>query len=85
MSLVCIDEHELLRNIERLLKFEIEQQTIPGYEPDPRIKAEPIRQVRGQRPSVQRDGARSKGSIAAANGRGGQRRRSASRRRRAVV
>jgi ATP-dependent RNA helicase RhlE len=42
VSLVCVDEHRLLRDIERLLKREIEVKSVPGFEPDPRIKAEPI-------------------------------------------
>lgn len=41
-SLVCIDEHKLLHDIERLTKREIPVVQIPGFEPDPRIKAEPI-------------------------------------------
>jgi ATP-dependent RNA helicase RhlE len=46
-SLVCIDEHKLLRDIERLLKREIEKRVLEGFEPDPRIKAEPIQKPRG--------------------------------------
>ncbi|MXP49189.1 ATP-dependent RNA helicase RhlE [Pantoea sp. Eser] len=42
LSLVCFDEHKLLRDIERLLKREIPRLAIAGYEPDPSIKAEPI-------------------------------------------
>jgi ATP-dependent RNA helicase RhlE len=42
LSLVCVDEHKLLRDIERLLKKEIPRIALPGYEPDPSIKAEPI-------------------------------------------
>jgi ATP-dependent RNA helicase RhlE len=42
LSLVCVDEHKLLRDIERLLKREIPRLAIEGYEPDPSIKAEPI-------------------------------------------
>jgi ATP-dependent RNA helicase RhlE len=41
-SLVCIDEHKLLNDIERLIKREIAVVQVPGFEPDPRIKAEPI-------------------------------------------
>ncbi len=41
-SLVCIDEHKLLYDIERLIKREITVVQVPGFEPDPRIKAEPI-------------------------------------------
>ncbi|MNV27828.1 ATP-dependent RNA helicase RhlE [compost metagenome] len=39
---MCVDEHKLLRDIERLLKREIPRIALPGYEPDPSIKAEPI-------------------------------------------
>jgi len=46
-SLVCIDEHKLLRDIERVLKREIEKRVLPGFEPDPKIKAEPIQKPRG--------------------------------------
>ncbi|RDH85397.1 MAG: ATP-dependent RNA helicase RhlE [endosymbiont of Escarpia spicata] len=45
-SLVCVDEHKLLKDIERLLKRSIPQEVLPGYEPDPSIKAEPIRNGR---------------------------------------
>jgi ATP-dependent RNA helicase RhlE len=45
-SLVCVDEHKLLRDIERLIKREIPRVQVPGFEPDPSIKAEPI--VNGQ-------------------------------------
>ena len=49
-SLVCVDEHKLLNDIERLTKNEIPVVQIPGFEPDPRIRAEPILngQNRGQ-------------------------------------
>ncbi len=46
ISLVCVDEHRLLRDIERLLKREIEKKVVAGFEPDPRIKAEPIQNGR---------------------------------------
>ena len=44
ISLVCIDEHKLLQDIERLLKRKIPNVVVAGYEPDPSIKAEPILQ-----------------------------------------
>ena len=47
VSLVCVDEHRLLRDIERLLKRDIEKRIVPGFEPDPSIKAEPIQKPRG--------------------------------------
>jgi ATP-dependent RNA helicase RhlE len=51
ISLVCVDEHRLLADIEKLLQTKISREVIPGYEPDPRIKAEPISKGRAQRPS----------------------------------
>jgi ATP-dependent RNA helicase RhlE len=47
MSLVCVDEHNLLKDIERLIKRDIPKDVIEGYEPDPSIKAEPINRGRG--------------------------------------
>ncbi|MDD4911067.1 MAG: DEAD/DEAH box helicase [Sideroxydans sp.] len=41
-SLVCIDEKKLLHDIERLIKREIPVVNVPGFDVDPRIKAEPI-------------------------------------------
>ncbi len=83
VSLVCVDEGKLLGDIEKLLQSKIEKQIIPGYEPDKSIKAEPITQGRGGRPSgnrnkkprTQRGGAPKKA--------GGQRRRSSGKQRRA--
>ncbi|NEX16594.1 MAG: RNA helicase [Halochromatium sp.] len=52
VSLVCIDEHRLLRDIERLLKRELPKVIQPGYAPDPSIPAEPIKNGRsGTRPA----------------------------------
>ncbi|MEJ2321186.1 MAG: ATP-dependent RNA helicase RhlE [Gammaproteobacteria bacterium] len=47
MSLVCVDELKLLKDIERLLKREIPKDVIDGYAPDPSIKPEPIQNGRG--------------------------------------
>ncbi len=47
LSLVCIDEKKLLFNIERLINKKIPTVIVPGYEPDPSIKAEPIFKRRG--------------------------------------
>ncbi|HEY0720055.1 MAG TPA: ATP-dependent RNA helicase RhlE [Gammaproteobacteria bacterium] len=49
MSLVCVDEHKLLKDIERLLKRDLPKEVIPGYDPDPTIKAEPIPNGRNSR------------------------------------
>ena len=49
MSLVCIDELKLLKDIERLIKREIPKDIIDGYTPDPSIKPEPITRGGGQK------------------------------------
>ncbi|QET02734.1 MULTISPECIES: DEAD/DEAH box helicase [Cupriavidus] len=46
ISLVCVDEHGLLRDIERLIKRQLEQTVLPGFEVDPTIAAEPIQKTR---------------------------------------
>ena len=74
ISLVCVDEHQFLKDIERLIKREIPSQVIAGFEPDPNAKAEPI-QLRSQG-----HGARSGGRNAGNGARGGagqQKRRTA--------
>ncbi|SFH44126.1 DEAD/DEAH box helicase [Modicisalibacter xianhensis] len=42
VSLVCVDEHGLLRNIEKLIKRDLPKHIEPGFEPDPNAKPEPI-------------------------------------------
>jgi ATP-dependent RNA helicase RhlE len=82
ISLVCVDEAPLLRDIERLLGRPIPSEVIAGFEPDRSIRPEPIRQRSqggGGRPmpvhrapmgdSIQRHGAHRPASIAA-TGRG---------------
>src|SRR5207237_8488990 len=44
ISLVCVDEAPLLRDIEKLLNRAIPTEVIPGFEPDLPIRPEPIRQ-----------------------------------------
>jgi ATP-dependent RNA helicase RhlE len=48
ISLVCVDELKLFRDIERLLRMDIEKVNLPGYDIDPSIKAEPIRNGGGR-------------------------------------
>jgi ATP-dependent RNA helicase RhlE len=48
VSLVCVDELKLLKDIERLIKRDIPKRVIEGYEPDASIKAEPIENGRKQ-------------------------------------
>lgn len=51
VSLVCVDEAPMLREIERLLKAPIPSEVIPGFEPDRSIRAQPIRLRSGGRPA----------------------------------
>jgi ATP-dependent RNA helicase RhlE len=87
MSLVCVDETKLLRDIEKLLKRNLPAQVVPGFAPDPTIKAEPIEnglrsrsggggrpQGRGPSSGPRRDGRPSSGR--SSSGRGPSRTRS---------
>jgi ATP-dependent RNA helicase RhlE len=51
ISLVCVDEHEFLRDIERLIKRSIPKEVIAGFEPDPNAVAQPVFTQRGRRPA----------------------------------
>ena len=42
ISLVCVDEDIFLRDIEKLTKRSIPREVVPGFEPDPNERAEPI-------------------------------------------
>jgi len=58
MSLVCVDELKLLKGIEHLINSDIPKVTFEGYEPDPSIKPEPIRNGRNN-PRPQKKNPRS--------------------------
>ncbi|MBQ0935067.1 DEAD/DEAH box helicase [Ideonella paludis] len=66
VSLVCVDENLFLRDIEKLIKRTLPRELVPGFEPDPNEKAEPI--VLGRRMTI--------GVGAGGGGGGGQRRSS---------
>lgn len=74
VSLVCIDEAKLLKDIERLIKIEIPRVVIENFEVDPTIKAQPITMGRQQQP---RRGGNHQGRGQVAN-KPSQRRRSGS-------
>jgi ATP-dependent RNA helicase RhlE len=61
ISLVCVDELKLLKDIERLLASDIRKVHVPGYDVDSRIKAEPITRGKpprsGGRPNARKNGA----------------------------
>jgi ATP-dependent RNA helicase RhlE len=49
VSLVCVDELELLRNIEKFTKSKIPSVEIEAFRPDPTIQPEPIQKRQGNR------------------------------------
>jgi ATP-dependent RNA helicase RhlE len=60
LSLVCIDEYKLLRDIEHLLKFNIPKKQIDGFLPDPSIKSKPEERVSKQKKRSKRNSNRNK-------------------------
>ena len=48
LSLVCVDEAKLLRDIEGMLGRRVETQEIPGFTPDRNLRPEPIRLRSGE-------------------------------------
>ncbi|MGW8228821.1 MAG: helicase-related protein, partial [Gammaproteobacteria bacterium] len=58
MSLVCVDELNLLKDIERLIKRDIPKVIITDFEPDPSIKPEPINKGRTGKPGNVNGGVR---------------------------
>jgi len=47
ISLVCVDEHKFLADIEHLIKRKLPRESVPGFEPDPNARPQPI-QLRSQ-------------------------------------
>lgn len=47
ISLVCVDEYDYLKSIERLIGKKFDREIVAGFEPDPAIIAMPILQGRG--------------------------------------
>ncbi|HYD95419.1 MAG TPA: DEAD/DEAH box helicase [Noviherbaspirillum sp.] len=42
VSLVCVDEHDMLKGIEKLIKRSLPREVVPGFEPDPNAIPQPI-------------------------------------------
>ncbi|WP_295999058.1 DEAD/DEAH box helicase [Rugamonas sp.] len=42
VSLVCVDEHDMLKDIEKLIKQTLPREVIAGFEPDPTARAQPV-------------------------------------------
>ena len=62
VSLVCIDEQKLLKDIEQLLKRDLKKEFVPGYEVDKRIRAEPLQKGRPQQRKPRNAGSPSRPS-----------------------
>ena len=73
ISLVCVDELKLLRDIEQLLGTRLAKDFVPGYEVDPRINAAPIPNGRSQRSAGNRNGGAHKRRPGAPKKHGGSR------------
>ena len=69
VSLVCVDEHQMLKDIEKLIKQTLPREVIVGFEPDMNAKPQPIQlrsgapghTGRGGRPGGGNGGGRSNG------------------------
>jgi len=91
MSLVCVDELKLLKDIEGLIKREIPKVMIDDFQPDPSIKADPINNGRGRQQQGSRKHAGKKSTAKRNNqrqdfkGRSNNQGRSASRTRRTTA
>ena len=59
ISLVCVDELKLLKDIEKLIKRELPRQVIAGFEPDLTVKPEPLQKPRQGRGGHSNGGNRS--------------------------
>jgi ATP-dependent RNA helicase RhlE len=62
VSLVCVDEHQMLRDIEKLIKRALPKEIIPGFEPDPNARAQPIQLRSGNVPGRRPQGRSGNGS-----------------------
>jgi ATP-dependent RNA helicase RhlE len=72
ISLMCVDEHAFLRDIERLIKRTIRREVVPGFEPDPNEVPQKIFAQRGraQGPAQRRNSGRGNGGEQSRSGRG---------------
>jgi ATP-dependent RNA helicase RhlE len=80
VSLVCVDEHSLLRDIEKLLKRRVPVEMLEGYEPDPRIRPEPIQKGRNGGGRSRKFSGRGNGGSSAGHKSGNPRSRAGNRR-----
>jgi len=69
VSLVCVDEHDMLKDIEKLIKQTLPRQVIPGFEPDPSARAQPV-QLRSGAPGHGNRGRSGGGQVVKVGGGG---------------
>ena len=70
ISLVCVDEHEFLRDIEKLIKRTLPRTVVAGFEPDPHARAAADPAAAGPRPAARPCAFRRGAEQAARPGRG---------------
>jgi ATP-dependent RNA helicase RhlE len=68
VSLVCVDEHDMLKDIEKLIKQTLPREVIPGFEPDPTARAQPV-QLRSGAPGHGGGGGRGRSGGGGGGGR----------------
>ena len=71
VSLVCVDEHQMLKDIEKLIKQTLPRSVIPGFEPDLNAKPQPIQLRSGGPGHANRGGGRPGGRGNGGGGGGG--------------
>ncbi|MES2898782.1 MAG: DEAD/DEAH box helicase [Pseudomonadota bacterium] len=71
VSLVCVDEHDMLKDIEKLIKQTLPREVVPGFTPDPNARAQAI-QLRSGAPGHGGRGGRSGGGQVVKVGGGGR-------------
>ena len=70
VSLVCVDEHDMLKDIEKLIKQTLPRAVIPGFEPDPNARPQPV-QLRSGGPGHRNGGNRHGGAPGGGRGKPG--------------
>ena len=63
VSLVCVDEHEMLKDIEKLIKQTLPRQVIAGFEPDLNARAQPVQLRSGNGGGGNRNQPRANASV----------------------
>jgi ATP-dependent RNA helicase RhlE len=71
VSLVCVDEHDMLKDIEKLIKQTLPREVIAGFEPDPTARPQAIQLRSGNPGHGNGRGGRSGGGARAGGGGGG--------------